>query len=273
MTLRSIILDKQAAEFTGTDEFTIKGKTGVINQLKYEFFDFNVLNRKELYLIAEQRAYTNAFEEHENYLKMIGKFKYQYQYNQGKNIFFQLFASGFIKNTQRNSSSFDPEISSGAISLLHQGFNDYLYEEYFLNRQQGDGPFTNQVSSTMGGFKDALGPQYGIGQSNDFAASVHFSVDLPMNLPSLFKIRPYVDIGYYRSKSSNASALQGKSIYSGGLMLSYLDGSLEIYFPLFSSSTINNIYDELGENIFQRISFSIDLHRINPWDLIDDLNF
>ena len=94
-----------------------------------------------------------------------------------------------------------------------------------------------------------------------------------MFLSPLLKLKPYFDLGYYRTKSTLNDPLEGKTIYSGGLMLSYFDGSLEVYFPLFSSSAISDVYNQLGENIFQRVSFSIDLHRINPWDLIDDLNF
>ena len=124
-----------------------------------------------------------------------------------------------------------------------------------------------------GGFKDALGPQYNIGMSNDFAASANFSFDLPMALPAAFPFRPFFDVGYYRTKGTLNDPLQGKTLWSGGLMLSYLDGGLEVYFPLVSSGAINDIYSQLDENIWQRISFSIDLHRLNPWDLIDDLSF
>jgi hypothetical protein len=273
LTMRSIYINEEFADFVGAGDFEIAHRNHFIHQLRYDFFDFNVLNRKEYYFMAEQQSYDNPFGEREDYLKLSGAVKYRLLYRSGHAIQFRLFASGFLKNTQRESSSFSSQLTRGSIALMHQGFNDYAYEDYYLNRQQGAGPFTNQISNVYGGFKDALGPQYTIGQSNDFAAALHVSADLPMNLPSIFKLKPYIDVGYYRTKSTLSEALRGETLVSGGLMLSYLDGGLEIYIPIFSSSAISNIYDELGENIFQRISFSIDLHRLNPWDLVDDLNF
>ena len=237
------------------------------------FIIFSLLNRKEAFVLAEQQTYENPFGEKENYIKLTGAFRYSTRYGKGKGVYLRMFAGGFLKNTQRASSSFNSVLSKGSIALLHQGNNDYTREEYYINRQQADALFSNQISYAGGGFKDALGPQYNIGLSNDFAASVNFSVDLPFPLPAVFKLRPYVDFGYYRTKGTLTAPLKGKTIYSSGLMLSYLDSSVEIYIPIFSSSAINDIYSELGENIFQRISFSIDLHRMNPWDLVDDLNF
>ncbi len=273
MTIRSIWLNEEFPVFAGDGSFEINSESRLIHQLRYDFFDFNVLNRKEYYLQLEQQSYDNPFGESENYLKLSGTLTYDIKYKPMQTIRFRAYAAGFLLNSQRNSSSFNNPLSRGTIALLNQGANDYTYENYFLNRQQDNGPFTNQVNRLEGGFKDALGPSYNIGLSNDFAASIGVSFDLPMNLPRLFKLKPYFDIGYYRTKSTLNDPLVGKTIYSGGLMLSYLDGSIEVYFPIFSSSEINDVYSELDENLFQRISFSIDLHRINPWDLIDDLNF
>jgi hypothetical protein len=273
LTLRSIWLNRESPDFNNDGSFDIVNDGSFIHQLRYDYFNFNVLNRKEYYIQLEQQSYDNPFGEGENYLKLTGAFTYDIKYKPSHTIKFRAYAAGFLMNSQRNSSSFNSPLSRGSIALLHQGSNDYTYEGYYLNRQQSDGPFTNQVHRLEGGFKDALGPSYGIGLSNDFAASIGLSFDLPMNLPTLLKIKPYFDVGYYRTKSTLNDPLVGKTLYSGGLMLSYLDGSLEIYLPIFSSSSIGNVYDELGENMFQRISFSIDLHRINPWDLIDDLNF
>ena len=273
LTLRSIWLNQESPDFNDDGSFDIVNDGSFIHQLRYDYFNFNVLNRKEYYIQLEQQSYDNPFGDGENYLKLSGALTYDIKYKPSHTIKFRAYAGGFLMNSQRNSSSFNSPLSRGTIALLHQGSNDYSYEGYYLNRQQSNGPFTNQVNRLEGGFKDALGPSYGVGLSNDFAASIGLSFDLPMNLPTLLKFKPYFDVGYYRTKSTLNDPLVGKTIYSGGLMLSYLDGSLEIYLPLFSSSSISNIYDELGENLFQRISFSIDLHRINPWDLIDDLNF
>ncbi len=273
ITARSAYLNLERSVFTGPGEFSIENDGSFISQVRWDGYDFNMLARKEFRIELEHQAYTPLEQETQQYLKLTGSYKYGYKYKDRKSIWVRAFASGFLMNTRRESSSYNNFLSRGTIALLDQSFNDYSYEEYYLNRQANAGPFSNQINATGGGFKDALGPSYNIGMSNDFAASISLQVDLPMRLPRILPLRVFFDYGYYRTKGVSNDPLVGESLYSAGLMWSVLDGSLEIYLPLLGSSRISDTYSELGENIFQRISFSIDLHRMNPWDLIDDFNF
>lgn len=68
------------------------------------------------------------------------------------------------------------------MSLLHQGFNDYLYDEYYTIRQNQREGLGNQVSFREGGgFKHAFGVGQNIGMSNRFAASVNLVADVPFD--------------------------------------------------------------------------------------------
>jgi hypothetical protein len=183
----------------------------------------------------------------------------------------RIFGSGFISNSRRDSPSFNTVLTKGSIALLSQSFNDYTRSQYFLTRQN-EGSFTNQIGIDGGGFKDAFGSAYNIGMSNDWAIAANINIDLPIKFPGLLKLKPYFDIGHYRTKSTSSEPLRGQTLMSGGLMLTYLDGGIEVYFPLISNDPINNLYRAENENLFKKISFKIDLHRLNPWDLIDDLN-
>ncbi len=273
ITARSTYLNLERTVFSGPNEFTFENEGSFISQLRWDGYDFNLLARKEFRIELEHQAYAPVDQETQQYVKLTGSYKYGYKYKDRKSIWVRAYASGFLWNTRRASSSFNNLLTRGSIALLDQSFNDYSYEEYYLNRQANEGPFSNQINANGGGFKDALGPSHNIGLSNDFAASISLQVDLPMRLPRILPLRVFFDYGYYRTKGVSNDPLVGESIYSAGLMWSVLDGGLEIYVPLLSSSRISSVYSELGENVFQRISFSIDLHRMNPWDLIDDLNF
>jgi len=88
---------------------------------------------------------------------------------------------------------------------MQQGFNDYIYEEPFFNRYNQGAAFDNQLGNYGGGFKNALGSQYSLGQSNDLAISVSTEVDVPFRLPAFLPISFYFDVGYYTSRRAGAA--------------------------------------------------------------------
>jgi hypothetical protein len=240
--------------------------------MRYDYFDFKVIGRKEFWTEFEYQQYSGAMESTESYLKATAAFIFTTPLARDKSFRMRLFGSYFLHNSQRQLGSYNTLYNRGSIALLAQSFNDYSRDQYFLTRQQ-NGSFTNQLLQGEGGFKDALGPIYNIGMSNDLAIAANFVTDLPVGLSVLFKPKLYLDVGYFREYSIQNQGLAGSILVSGGLMLSYVDRGIEIYFPLWANDPISSIYEENRETFFQKVSFKIDLHRLNPWDLIDDLNF
>ena len=56
-------------------------------------------------------------------------------------------------------------------------------------------------------------------------------------------------------------------------MIEIGDGLFAFHLPLIVSQNISDIYESEGRNLLSKITFSMDLHRFNPWDLADDYNF
>jgi hypothetical protein len=240
-------------------------------RIRYDYFDFKAIGRKEWWAELEYQKYAGELDSSESYLKATAAFTFTTPITRDKSFRIRLYGSYFLHNTNRNSLNYNTLDSRGSIALLGQSFNDYSRDQYFLNRQQ-NGSFTNQLLQGGGGFKDALGPSYDVGMSNDFAIAANFAVDLPVTLLVFFKPKLYFDVGYFKQNSIQNQGLKGDIIASSGFMLSYLDQGLEIYFPMWANEPISSIYKATGEGLFQKVSFKIDLHRLNPWDLIDDLN-
>ena len=271
LTYRALAISNEQYDF-GAERTT--DAWSYIQQLRYERFDFDGLSPSDVNVTLEYQPYTNSFGTAEQYLKLTAAYKKSWLYSPTKKISFRLWGSYFLVNSQRNSTSYDRRIARGATALIHQGYNDYTYEETFFNRNnQNVGLWGRQVSYAGGGFKVPLGSQYSIGQSNDLALALNFEADIPGRLPKVLPLAVFLDVGYHRTYSPAAEQLEGTALYSGGLALNYGEGLFSIYIPLVHSSIIGDVYSTEGVGLLGRVSFRFDLNRFNPWEIAEDYNF
>ena len=262
--------------WVGTENITesINTYSQNITRLTYNKYDFDVLQPNELEVELEYNRYNiNSILGANDYLKLSMDYRHGFLFNRNKRFDIRLYAAGFITNSQRESSSFNKIFTKGSIALLSQGFTDYSYDDYFLDRRgQGTKRAYRQIGYHGGGFKDALGSANSVGESNDFAASINLKSHLPFG-PSKLPLKLFFDAGYARTKSTTSDPLTGEVFYSGGVMLEFGDGLFGIHLPLVASSNISDIYKTNDRSFLSKITFSMDLHRFNPWDLADDYNF
>ena len=102
--------------------------------------------------------------------------------------------------------------------------------------------------------------------------ALNLKADLPQRLPLGLPIKPWFDIGWF----DDATPLgEGRSkseqlLWSGGFMLEFLKGGLEIYFPVVHSKSLKAKYDEVfGGNYWKWISWSIRLDKAEPVEILD----
>ena len=251
----------------------ITGLTQNISRLTHNRYNFDVLQPNELEVELEYNRYKNSLFPPSNYLKLSLDYRHGFLFKEHKRFDVRFFAAGFLKNTKRESSTYNDILTRGSIALLSQGFTDYSYDDYFLDRQgQGTTRAYRQIGFHGGGFKDALGSADDLGQSNDFAMAINLKSHLPFGPPKL-PLKLFFDTGYARTKSFGDQELTGELFYSGGVMFEISDGLLGIYLPLIASNNISDNYVRNNRSFLSRITFSMDLHRFNPWDLVDDYNF
>ena len=270
--LKAIFLDEEKFNFI-EDQFSIGHKQNSIFRLGYEQYNFWKLGPSEILAQLEYSPYTNVVGEKHNYLKLTGSYAKSFLYAPKRSIDFRLWGSYFISNTQRESTNYDGSIVRGSSALIYQGFNDYAYDGYFFNRANQGVSLDNQIGYQGGGFKTPLGSQYNIGQTNDFAFALNIKSNLPIKTPAIFPLKLFLDVGFYTSRETADAQLEGKSIYSGGVMLEYGGGLFSIYLPLLNSQALNDIYDTEGIGILGKVSFKLDLIRFNPWDIAEDYSF
>ncbi len=226
-----------------------------IPRMDYDYSNHDDYQGTDMKFFIEYQGYNS-----ENYIKLTGIADQKYRFAEKKYLYFRTFLSGFLWNTQRQSNSFQNVFTRGSIALIHQGFNDYTYDETFLSRQNQTGFQNDQISTVSGGgFKTPVGSAHDIGMSNHFAASVGFSSDIPFRLPKWIPLRAYFDIGTY--STFGGDKFNNNVIYNGGLSLHYKDIGA-IYFPFFSSENLGNIYKSEHKTLLSRISFSLNLNKI-----------
>jgi hypothetical protein len=257
LTLKAYLIHEEMAD---TDASGLKGIntiTSKIFKLDYDIKKSDVLSTSSLSLSAEQQSF-----ETDNYLKLTGTVYKRWMYKPKRNFYFRIFASGFLANTNRNILN----QTRGSIALIYDGYNDYRYDEYFFSRQNQNLLFDDQVSlSNGGGFKTPVGGSKfsSFANSNNFAASLNASVDLPFS-KSWLPLRAYFDLGTY--SSSNGSKFTNNWMYNGGFSLNFSD-IVAIHCPLIYSKDLGNLYKEVHKTFFSRLSFTLNLHKLNFWEV------
>jgi hypothetical protein len=147
-----------------------------------------------------------------------------------------------------------------------RGNEDYTYSNYFIGRNESEYFAGQQIMLRDGGLKLRTDLFQGLqGRSDNWVSSLNFTSTLPkMDLPVKLPMRIFFDVGTY-AEAWKKDAATSRFLYVGGLQLSLFKNLVNIYAPLiYSSEFRDNLKTVPNENkFFQRLSFSIDLHRFD----------
>lgn len=255
LTLSASVILEEEALFTSSGVFSgMRTVASDIYRIRFDKTWCTNGKAQGFAITAEQQGYGEN-----NYLKITGDMRYAYPYRKDRHVYIRFFGAGFPLNTRRRAMGYQNTFTRGTIALIHQGFNDYAYDESFFSRRNQDRTSDNQVSlEEGGGFKTPVGSAYNTGMSNNFATSVNWSADTPFKTGPV-DLRIFIDAGVY-SVPENGK-MKTKSMYSGGFSLHYRDIGA-IHLPLVFSSELANTYREVHKTFLSRISFSLNIERL-----------
>jgi len=264
LALKSFLISEEYPRQYVDKKFVgLENQNSYIHRMEYKFKSLSTLSSSNVFLALEQQS----FEQKEHYLKLTVILDQRYMYADEKNIYIRGFASGFLINSQRESNSYQNLFSRGSIALIHQGHNDYTYDEYFFSRQNQNRTHDNFTSLAQGGgFKTPIGSAFSYGSSNHFAASINVSFDLPV-LP----LRAYFDAGSFSTYESidqnmpEIKEFKNNFMYNAGFSFNVKD-IFAIHIPIIYSEDLGNIYKGQHDTFFKRISFSLNLHKLDFWN-------
>ena len=148
------------------------------------------------------------------------------------------------------------------------GYEDYTYSDYFIGRNKFEGLPSQQIMIRDGAFKvrtDLLATK--VGKTDDWliAANLASSVPTGINplslLPLKIPLKVFVDIGTY-AEAWKKDAEVDRFLFDGGLQLSLLKNTVNIYLPLIYSNVYKEYIQttlEKKNRLFKKISFNIDI--------------
>lgn len=276
--LRHIFLREQGFTFDTAGVNTGKAFENTnITELAYSGFVKNALGNTSFRVALENQSYTFA-AANQNYLKTTLDFKHNFVYQKGKSLYTRVFVGGFLKNTGKEAGNFFGSRTRGSLGLTSRGLTDYRYDELWLGRNAETGSASQQIDpNTEGGMKFTLpaGNATEVGFSNSFVVALNLSLDLPVNLPKFFRIKPYFDIGYFDDTRPASLRSATKFLASGGVQWSILGDAVSIYIPVYYSgkpleedpNSFRALMSKRG-GFLDRITFSLKLTELNPSKLI-----
>ena len=276
--LRHIFLKEQGFTFDSAGVKTDKAyDNSNITELAYSGFIKNALGNTSFRLALENQQYTSGTDNY-GYVKTTLELKRDVVYQKGKRFYARLFVGGFLKNTGRDAGNFYGTRSHGSLGLASRGITDYRYDGLWLGRNAETTIVSQQIDpTTEGGMKFTLpaGNPTEVGFSNSFVFALNLSLDLPVNLPRFFKIKPYFDLGYFNDTRPASLRSATKTLMSGGIQWDIFGDALSIYVPVYFSgkpldedpNSFKALMSKRG-GFLDRITFSLNLKTLNPRKLI-----
>ena len=248
-------------------------ETTTLNQLMIVSENFRTLYpyRGEIKLEQSNGFVKTAF---------TGNYFFNYPKSGGLNV--RLFAGKFFYS---GSKTINKQFETDRYHLNltgPNGYEDYTYSDYFIGRNKFDGLPSQQIMIRDGGFKvrtDLLASK--VGKTDDWLAALNFSSSVPAGinplslLPISLPLNVFFDIGTYADAWKQNSELD-HFLFEGGLQLSLIRKTLNIYLPLIYSKPFKDYIQSTLEKkgrLWKTISFSIDISNFNLRKIDPHLSF
>ncbi|MEM9884859.1 MAG: M1 family metallopeptidase [Bacteroidota bacterium] len=237
-----------------TDAITRNQQSYAVNELNYRLEKEDALSPILLSATLEQAA---------SFTKIFGTYTQRFPYQEReKSMRVRLFGGYFFDfdGIAAAEAGVRPSflLTGNTTSTFQQ---DYLHDQVLFARSATEGLLRHQIFSKDAGFKTLTS----VGASNNWMLSAGLRSTLPGALP----VDVFGDVAYAAPESGS-----GDFYYSAGFVLPVVKNIFEIYVPVLESSAINDNHNANGrEGLLERITFRLDLLKLNPFDLIDNFSF
>lgn len=288
VSYRPVFLGEESSTFevkidstNGDREILYTGNEREMNlthDLRYDISNSRGVNPWSASVNLRQSSYETFGKEH-SYLRASLVWDGEYTYARNRSFDVRLFVGGFLQNSRDTTNSYysvQGRASRGTHTFSEQGFSDELYDNVYFGRSEDNGIWSQQIYTNGAGFKNAFGSPFGNGRTNKLLLAANLTADLPQDLPLKLPLKPYLDLGMFQTVSKNQETedfeYTSNLIWSFGLSLNWMEDRLAIYFPIASHKDLANLYPERG-GYGARITYKVDLNRINPFRLMDEIGF
>lgn len=222
----------------------------------YFDLDFNHKNKKHNpYSVNLSAQYYTRF------LKTSAEFNYLWKYMWNKSADIRLFAGTFL-----TSKSFNTIYNFGLSG--NSGSTNYTYDDIFLGRFEnptGTNILGKQFIANDGGFT-IYAPQF---TTSKWLVALNTSFAIPY-LPNILNFHFYGNVAAFGTPDDYLSYENSdKFAWECGIQYRIANKAVVISMPLLMSAQLKEFSDDVYNNYFERIRFSIDLNALNVFDLFE----
>jgi hypothetical protein len=268
LQLRSVNVFHTVNRFTREAPYQ-KAPDARVDELSY------IIQRDYVLSPGTYRAVVQHIRERVSAVKVFGELKQQIAYDRPhKHLDIRVFAGAFLykDNVMPGSGEYEFKMSGNL------GVFDYTYDHALFGRsEQFSGLFAHQMVQREGNMKIPIA----LTSSNTWMAAVNLVSTIPGPIP----VRLFADAGIIESlvpnKASNAIEKKPVLQYVCGIKVVVAEDIFEINIPLIVSDDFSDYYMRLPANkdvsnfelLRQRITFVLNLNRMNPLELARGLRF
>ncbi|MCK4663765.1 MAG: M1 family metallopeptidase [Bacteroidales bacterium] len=197
-----------------------------------------------------------------NYVKSSVETTYKISYYKQKGLSIRLFGGTFLYHDNNMSGIYNFSLSGSS------GNQDYMYENIFMGRFENieannNSVLAHQFVKNDGGF--AIYTPFG--QTNDWLLALNLTSSLPFDAKMPVKL--YANFAAFGNATKIQNYPNVKSFaYEAGANISIISDVFEIYFPFIVSEDINNYSNEITDNYWQKVRFTLYLNKLNMFNLV-----
>jgi hypothetical protein len=231
-------------------EYLLGGKQSDFYYVNEAFFEYNIGNeRKNLDLLGSVKQgefFANA--------SVLANFEWSYK-KPRKGLHLRFFAGSFLWDNKPSSNIDAPlPVFQLSGSTNQGGFHwlqkDYLFNEFYFDRNGIDPFFSNQVAIVDGGFKSITS----LGNSRKWLTTVGVYSDIPIPIP----VQPFVNAGMFSDPFNDFTF-----VAEAGLTFTFFKDFIQFHLPVVTTKNIRENQRILGiETFFERISFTVDMSKL-----------
>lgn len=209
------------------------------NEISYSIWNSKTINPYNVSL---------TYQQNKNMSKLFLTANYEVTLKgRKKSIDLRFFGGTLLGNT--NTSQYWFRMSG------QRGNQDYLFDDYFVGRNDYNNIFSQQFTETDGGLK-VYTP---LGQTDKWIAALNIKSSLPV---IKFPLRIFADIGIV---PEDGSVITNDNVfYDAGFMLSIFKDIFEIYFPVMMCNDMKENLQLNQVSYAEQIRFTLNLNLVHP---------
>jgi len=241
----------------------------IFHVLEFNRVVSKALNPSKIKVEAMYHNYESPVEESNRFLKLSASAAGKLFYMEKSAFHYRVFAGYFPINTSRRINSYNNSLAKGSLNLAYNPFADVAFSEYWIGRSQFMASTEQQIRTLEGGFKTGIIHNYSnVGKSNHALFAINVKSDIPLPIFRIIPIKPYFDFGTFANPDGDK--FDWNIAYDAGIALEFFDGDLGVYLSLLQSDVLDIFYK--AEEFARRISFQVNINRLKPWELIDQID-